>query len=153
MGEFFRGWRRKIGVVTLIMSLAFMGGWVRSNFVADIAQMFTPSVGQRLTMQTHGRCILIEISRSSEQRSYANGGSSSLEASAAEDSEPYWLFGVRECHGETVEGIRFIRGYVLIMPFHAIVVPLTLVSAYLLLSKPRKSTQNKIAEPIPVEGT
>jgi hypothetical protein len=33
-----------------------------------------------------------------------------------------------------------------------LVIPLTLLSAYLLLSKPRKSIQIKIDEPIPVEG-
>ena len=30
MMEFFRGWRRKVGVVTLAMACVFMVGWVRS---------------------------------------------------------------------------------------------------------------------------
>ena len=30
MGEFFKGWRRKAGVVTLVMALAFLGVWARS---------------------------------------------------------------------------------------------------------------------------
>lgn len=32
-------------------------------------------------------------------------------------------------------------------------IPLTLLSAYLLLTKPRKSTSDKLSEPVPTEGT
>ena len=37
MGDFFRGWRRRIGVVTLAVALVFMGGWVRSSVFHDSA--------------------------------------------------------------------------------------------------------------------
>lgn len=30
MREFLRGWRRRIGVLALVLACAFMGGWVRS---------------------------------------------------------------------------------------------------------------------------
>ena len=30
MGDFFKGWKRKIGVMTLLMGLVFAAGWVRS---------------------------------------------------------------------------------------------------------------------------
>ena len=36
MGDFFHGWRRKIGVVTLVMALVFVSGWVRSLCAEDI---------------------------------------------------------------------------------------------------------------------
>ena len=39
------------------------------------------------------------------------------------------------------------------VPYWAIACPLTLLSAWLLLPKPRKSTPKKIAELIPVGGT
>ena len=35
MREFFRGWRRKVGVVTLVLALVFMGGCVRSQAFVD----------------------------------------------------------------------------------------------------------------------
>ena len=35
MGEFFRGWKRKVGVVTLILACAFAGLWVRSLYYQD----------------------------------------------------------------------------------------------------------------------
>ena len=33
MGEFFHGWRRKVGIVTLVIACVFMAGWVRSATV------------------------------------------------------------------------------------------------------------------------
>lgn len=36
MSEFFNGWRRKIGCVTLVMACAVAGVWYRSYVVADI---------------------------------------------------------------------------------------------------------------------
>ena len=30
MGDFFHGWRRKIGVVTLLMALLFMAAWIHT---------------------------------------------------------------------------------------------------------------------------
>lgn len=38
MHNVFRGWRRKTGVVTLVMALAFVGGWIRSLSVTDSCQ-------------------------------------------------------------------------------------------------------------------
>src|SRR5882757_6755381 len=35
MGEFFRGWRRKIGVVTLVMASVLTVGWTRSLTLHD----------------------------------------------------------------------------------------------------------------------
>ena len=39
------------------------------------------------------------------------------------------------------------------IPFWPIVAPLTLISAFLLLTKPRKSNEKKIPEPNPQDGT
>jgi len=35
MGEFFKGLRRRIGIVTLLMACVFMGGWIRSPHHCD----------------------------------------------------------------------------------------------------------------------
>ncbi|MDB5345772.1 MAG: hypothetical protein JWP89_4149 [Schlesneria sp.] len=35
MRNFFHGWRRKLGCVTLVMALALMVGWMRSRVVQD----------------------------------------------------------------------------------------------------------------------
>ena len=36
MRDFYRGWRRKVGIVTLVMACVFMGVWVRSLVYLDI---------------------------------------------------------------------------------------------------------------------
>ena len=38
MREFFKGWRRKMGCVTLLMVCALMGAWARSYSVFDSMQ-------------------------------------------------------------------------------------------------------------------
>ena len=41
MIEFFHGWRRKAGVVSLVMALAMMGAWIRSRLLLDVASVVT----------------------------------------------------------------------------------------------------------------
>ena len=48
MRDFFRLWRRKIGVLTLVMACLAMGGWVRSLHTVDLAQF------GNLTHKTNG---------------------------------------------------------------------------------------------------
>ena len=48
MGEFFHGWRRKTGCVTLLMALLAMGAWVRGlfgdNYPSALATIRIPGV-------------------------------------------------------------------------------------------------------------
>ena len=43
MREFFRGWKRKLGVVSLVMACVFMAGWVRSSLLTDRFAIITPA--------------------------------------------------------------------------------------------------------------
>ena len=56
-------------------------------------------------------------------------------------------------HFETGKVGHQSRYAVYTIPYWSIVLPLTLISVFLLLSKPRKSNQMKIADPVPSEGT
>ncbi|MDB5343116.1 MAG: hypothetical protein JWP89_1493 [Schlesneria sp.] len=49
MREFFHGWRRRVGCVTLVMALALMGFWMRSRIVFDRLAHYTRTSMQRLT--------------------------------------------------------------------------------------------------------
>jgi hypothetical protein len=42
MHTFFHGWRRKAGVVTLVIALVFIGGWIRSMSLLDVLQLRSP---------------------------------------------------------------------------------------------------------------
>ena len=44
MKDFFHGWRRKAGCVTLVMALAVTGAWVRSNIVEDDLSFLYPDL-------------------------------------------------------------------------------------------------------------
>lgn len=39
MREFFRGWRRRLGCITLLMAVVVTIGWVRSLFIGDWASI------------------------------------------------------------------------------------------------------------------
>lgn len=42
MYTFFHGWRRKAGVVTLMMALASMAAWIKSGTAGDVVHVSTP---------------------------------------------------------------------------------------------------------------
>ena len=96
MGEFFNGWRRKTGCVTLVMACLLTDGWILSASRTDIANF-------RLLGKQH---IV-----SSEEQSIQWGA-------------------------EVPHTILWDVWYV---PYWSVVLPLTLLAAWLLLSKPRKS--------------
>ena len=50
MGDFFKPWRRKIGVVTLLMACVFAAGWVKSFSTVD---SFDSSLFPKETLRSH----------------------------------------------------------------------------------------------------
>jgi len=93
MGEFFKGWRRKIGVVTLVLACVFAVDWMR---LAD--------------------------------------------------------YSVKEGRTSDVPWLPTVMHPQLGVPYGWIVLPLTLLSGYLLLSKPRLSKPKQTTEPAPTTG-
>ena len=137
MGEYLKGWRRKVGVMTLLMASVFAAGWVRSIFVTDIV---TYSINHTYDayLSTEGR---FGFFRQHDERII--------------NSAPYWESIVQFWEsGPAPEGIVSERSFsgvwcgfayfksktdhAWFIPFWSIVIPLALFSAWLLLSKPRK---------------
>lgn len=54
MREFFKGWRRKVGLVTLVMALVFTGGWLRSRFFEDSVIIPRSSSSWRVASNQYG---------------------------------------------------------------------------------------------------
>jgi hypothetical protein len=98
MREFFWGWKRKCGVVTLLIACVFAAGWVRSCTVDDVFHLF----GLRFVS------TLGAIERSTVTFRGIGSGF------ALNDVMVFWR-----------------------VPYWSIVIPLTLLSAWLLLSNPR----------------
>ena len=175
MGEFFRGWRRKVGFVTLLMALGTLalsnyGNW--SRFSVGYLNIGTTDSGeQRLDAfrwPNRGRGFMWSVWRFPEDSGLLPGelrSSSGWQFGDKDDPDfdifaflniqSHWQFGgfhvvkgkVKGKHRVVNIPISFV-----IVPDWFITLPLTVFSAYLLLSKPRQTTSKKIPEPIGNEG-
>ena len=172
MLEFFKGWRRKIGVVTMVLACVFAVGWVRSlAFEDELILHTTESINRRrLTFQRYhaisgsGMFGLITehigIGSVTEHSSEINAIRSRLElemfnwtATPGASTMYPWLWGDlsrktsvygnyqtnwQSGHWETCD----------VISYQFVVLPLTLLSAWLLLSKPRKPKADSKPEPL-----
>ena len=152
MSEFFLGWRRKIGCVTLLMALVLTGAWVRSRSVCDFVSVYRTnalfrfnSSGGYLGWFEHHKGI--DTSRS-KTMPFPSWGMRLLSdyPDEFESTAITWKirclgFGIGDCSA-------FVS--VLRVPYWSITIPLTLISFWLLLSNPRQSTQTRITEATPV---
>ena len=147
MRDFFNGWRRKTGVVTLALLLVFIFWWVRSLYVTDV-----------LCMRERNKFLgtylfdIVSVFESDYVNLFASGGSSLLWL-RRKDRNPYEPFYMQyEVGGDVLERMTpqadVSNPSVVLVPYPAIVIPLALISLWLLLVKPRKSAQKKITESI-----
>jgi len=164
---YFKPWRRKIGVVTLVMAVVLAIGWIRSISLADYGGcggevvpgefhdiIVTGSVRQTLFFHIIDRRKFPPLSEmkfywTSEKISDTSPHVGNMSDFANPGQKVWGLFGFAfgsplgsdELHFSEVE-----------LPYWMVTILLSLLSAFLLLSKPRKSNQKKITEPIPSEG-
>jgi hypothetical protein len=161
MSEFFqflirfsRGWRRKMGLSLLVMTCVLMGGWLRSVFVADgiswtrgsnVCEHFM-SAEQNLTWQTTYNIEALLPSMLPVWHS------SALDFTIVDDAadQPVWrwrFLGFEAGEFTTQMTGDASYGSFCSIPYWSVTVPLTLVSIWFLLSKPRPSNQKNITEP------
>jgi len=141
MGDFFHGWRRKAGVAGLVMACCWAFGWIRSCVSHDSVQInFGDCTYLDITSSIHGLSIA---------RFFANGGPLELTVVWRVDHGKFeWFFPSKP---KMIQGNAF--GYtVCAISYSSIVIPLTLISAYLLLVKPRVAKPLKMSEPVPAEA-
>ena len=116
MHELFRGWRRNTGGVTLLLSLGLLGMWYRSQVVEDYAEIAYVSI-------------------------ISQHGSVSCSCNPFIARKPYW-----ESHplSPSTPGIgNHFRFHV---KYLDLVLILTLLSAYLILWKPRSTPAHECGE-------
>ena len=199
MGEFFKGWRRKVGVVTLMMACVLTGIWLRTmSFRTEISVSRTdPNLKTKyltgLNIQDQGwfarnvktkvlhQLILsgtvtwrkIEVRNPDSSIDYPIGWRrTDYDAFKSLNQHGWqWRFGdfdFGSCTKDPDESnVRFVGStpeqraksdpHFLLnywtIPYWSLTAPLTLISLWLLLSKPSKSPLKKIAEPVSAEGT
>lgn len=147
MREFIRGWRRKAGCVTLVMACVVMVAWVRSRIIIDTLKPTT-----RCFISSERGSIVCDCIDSHPQSSPVPGVWRSKSISEgyetvfdhARHANPKWRWDFRwGYHGffagaGTSSPPFSIRHRILACPHWAVVLPLTLLSAYLIIRNPRK---------------
>jgi hypothetical protein len=127
MGEYFRPWQRKIGVLVLMVACLFAAGWVRglrTRHLIDTGRYIPGSRGIVIDSKDHSLTIM---SRSGDVICLMPDGQ---------------LQTIVIASNQTVALERIIK-----IHYWIIVVPLTLLSAWLLLSKPRAGKHASPVEP------
>lgn len=166
MRGFFRGWKQKVGLLTLVIACALSVEWARSFTICDgVAVTFYRS---RYSARSYRQQILWDHhSIATGQLYHPFFNHFSVEIATAQHLDPFsslrerdwcWIAGdFYIAHGWGMAGhpSNFVptpgppvRYSLLIAqtPFWSIVLPLTLLSAWLLLSKPRKSKPKIVDE-------
>eukprot|EP00456_Euglypha_rotunda_P016931 TRINITY_DN156_c0_g1_i5.p2 TRINITY_DN156_c0_g1~~TRINITY_DN156_c0_g1_i5.p2 ORF type:complete len:127 (+),score=12.56 TRINITY_DN156_c0_g1_i5:105-485(+) len=121
MREFFRGWRRKAGCATLLMACALAGLWIRTTVVADFIQL------EHLAFGTTRGGIYWAYFQAKQNWDWETTPESTLRSSFGNMSLAEIL------RDELSSEMHY--GYAL---YWWLVLPITLLSAYLILWKPRK---------------
>lgn len=143
MREFFKGWRQRIGLTTLLVACLFTVAWVRSVSMVDFivlnpwksAHWLLVSGGQHWRIVRGWSIVLLKQKKQIDNRTIRS-------VNLIENSDP-WSGNAFDWYSENASEFALLRnpfdeGSVLPMiPYWSIVLPLTMLSAWLLLSKPR----------------
>ena len=163
MSDYFKPWRRKIGVLTLVMSLVLVVVWRRSRSSQDELRCRT-SLYTAIAIHSYDRCLGLMWIWDCESRPEKTGSDqfllldirpmkaifwdwSSSNVVVVMDLERrfpnlqlYWQFGEFHCGRLTSPKATAM---LLLIPYWAAITSLNLLSAHLLLSKPRKKLADK----------
>ena len=160
MAEFFRGSRRKVGVMTLVLATAFMGGWVRSCNQVDFILIF--SMRSKFTLVS-GHQAFCFLANHGSHRVRFQTRSSGETIIVGDEIQPYFFRPYYEnkyiTHDDPVrvtildtDSDSLSDSLIAMTPYWSVVVPLTILAAFLILTKPRQPTPNEIPEPIQNDG-
>lgn len=137
MREFFKGWRRKIGVLTLAMSVALMGLWIRSLHTFDEIFVAIGNAKYFVSSAQGGFGLLID-EPSGRSPSFA------IFSEPIPPPCPQIDLDFVEVPKQGLESLGFYfggdedRNATFVMPYWSIIWPLVISAAYLILWKPWK---------------
>ena len=160
MREFFRGWRRKCAVVTLLMACVFAAAWVRSLSTSD-AILIPRTKSEFIRLDSRSGRFSWNNVHNDQVTIPTIIWRADVIVGTDEDSvfdhshyiyEWRWLWGTIDVGRVHSPGDGRVRAKYVILPYWFITIPLALISAFLLLSRPRQSTPMKINKPTANEG-
>ncbi len=142
MNTFFHGWRRRVGCVTLVVALGFMGCWIRSLSVTDFCQLPVGRLCNADFVSHNGRfsCgwALPTGPTRFNWRNFDNRGPIAIRSRSL-------YFDFTDGTAPNSSGIQSQ----LIIPYWSIAIPLTLLSGYLILWQPRKLSSFRMMKTAP----
>ena len=156
MGQYFHGWRCKIGALTLMMACLFMAAWVRSQNTTDFLVISTYRGSFGITSDQRG--FFFGSGWFTDGRVHATlewpewKSRTSLEKYKSPKDPTELQNGCRSLfrlrYGEfgflVFESDVFHQsGVKMILPYWSITTPLMLISCWLLLSKPRQINRGR----------
>jgi hypothetical protein len=140
MCEFFRGWKRKIGVITLLVACLFMGGWVRSCYVTDTIDVARARSFYRFDAR-EGKLSIAEFQYSDGQIR-GNYGPIVWQTNVVDEKAKHQLYAPDRPLATGRKQFPILPNNQVVVDYvecssWSITIPLTLLSAWLLLGKPR----------------
>ena len=152
MREFFHGWRRKAGCITLVIACAFMGMWLRANQICDYYLFGSGHDRESHSIVSTAAGLYWareELPPDSSARKFSRSYQPGWNASPYEDYDwpkdftttiDVWKvdWRWRLCGFDFGEYHSISRTWYWVIPYWSIVLPLTVLSACLILWKPRK---------------
>lgn len=139
MGSFFKEWRRKFGVVILLLACFLMVGWLRSGMVADhftfwVSDYHVSFDSYRGAIHWHANDILHFWPQ------IFNWPHSQNPIGAH-----YFSRAIKEPRRTTTLQVEYtFQDSLWSIPYWALIIPLAVVSLWLLIVKPRKSSLGQV---------
>lgn len=140
MREVFRGWRRKAGCATLVMACALAGMWCRSFSVQDVFGWGDSTPDLPIWFASN-EGVLVAIAEIPIGRSGFRPSTSIWETDETWPWEKMFPSNITWSFQFCGFGYGKAEFQFLTLPYWSATIPLTLLSAYLLLWKPRKRTE------------
>jgi hypothetical protein len=133
MRTYFNPWRRKIGILTLAMACVFAVGWIRSH---DVRDLFVSPIANYRFESFDGDLLICVFHNDADYRLTFPVWESHQRFDGPEPAwrkqiGPLWL---KELYPEMDS-----RDLIIILPYWSFAIPLSLLTAHLLLSKPNQS--------------
>jgi len=153
---FLHGWRMKLGLLALLLAFGFLVLWARSysEFVAVVGFKQDAFLTHQGSFIWDRPLATGETTTTAGEHAQLTFGQVKLVPPGSSFfSNPFIKYHWRLCGFSSGE-YQYKGGRQQIfwsIPHWAVILSLTLISLWLVLSKPRNSTQMKIADPIPVE--
>lgn len=154
MREFFRGWRRKAGCLTLVLACVLAAGWIRSYAHIDNLLLITDqtlngvlSINGATTWGTNWMTDGSKQQFDTWLKWKTAPVTPLMNVSTPDGTTYHWKYSLGGFQLYRYDWSRFNQsGMACTLPYWSIVIPLTLLSAWLLLSKQREAVSTARGE-------